>query len=113
MINRLEKVTKQATGGPIYNMKILLGNLTPSGIVPEVNKYYVFVYKAKTPNITYDRHPFVVVSSIHKWGFAGYNMHWEQWRKYSWNEVVSNLYEIRDEELNTVQSLDIAKYIRN
>lgn len=113
MYNRIEFIQDQFTRGPVSNMKLLLSTLTPSGIVPDRNKYYVFIYKAKTKNITYDRHPLVVVSEIYKWGFSGYNFHWNQFRKYSWNEVVSNLYEITDEEFNTVVNLNIAKFITN
>ena len=113
MTNRLEKVSQQATGGPVYNMKILLGNLTPSGIVPEVNKYYVFVYKAKTRGIVYDKYPFVTCSSIFKWGFIGFNYHWNEYRRYSWNEIVSNLYEINELELNTMEQFPIAKFVTN
>ena len=112
-MNRLEYIQDQFTKGPVSNMQLLLSSLTPSGIVPERDKYYVFVYKAKTPNITYDRHPFVVVGEVYKWGFSGFNFHWNQPRRYSWNEVVSNLYEISDEELNIVENLNIANFITN
>lgn len=88
-------------------MKILLSNLSPSVIIPEPDKYYVFVYKAKTPNIIYDAHPFVYVSNIFHWGFTGYNFHWKEARRYSWGEVRSNMYEIYDEELNIVDQIDL------
>ena len=112
-MNRLQFIQEEFTRGPVANMQLLLSSLTPSGIVPERDKYYVFVYKAKTKNITYDRHPLVAVSEIYKWGFSGYNFHWEQYRRYSWNEVVSNLYEIYDEELNIVKNINMAKFITN
>ena len=95
---------------PSYNMRTLLSKLSPSVIIPEVDKYYVFVYKAKTPNIRYDMHPFVVVTGIYQWGFSGLNFHWNDYRRYSWQEVVSNLYEINQEELNTMESVPIAKF---
>ena len=90
------------------NMQRLLNTLTPSTIVPELDKYYVFVYKAKTRGIMYDAHPFVVVTGVFPWGFSGYNFHWEQPRRYSWNEVVSNLYVVTDEELTSVSNYPIA-----
>ena len=98
---------------PEMNMRKLLDVLTPSEIIPEPDKYYVFVYKAKSPGTTYDQHPFIVCTNVFKWGFTGYNFHWEGVRQYSWAEVVSNLYEVSDDELNAVQALPIAKIKRS
>ena len=96
------------SSSPVKNMYSLMGVLD-STIVPEVDKYYVFVYKAKTPRIRYDQHPFVVVTGIYKWGFTGYNFHWESSRTYTWAEIQTNLYEVTDEDLNLVQQLPIAR----
>ena len=98
---------------PEMNMERLLKTLPTSEIVPEPDKYYVFVYKAKTPGVTYDQHPFIVCTNVYKWGFTGYNFHWEGVRQYSWAEVVSNLYEVSDDDLNAVQALPIAKIKRS
>ena len=89
---------------------MLLSVLTPSVIVPQPDKYYVFVYKAKTPNVRYDQHPFIVCTSVQPWGFTGYNFHWNQPRRYSWAEVKSNLYEVSDSELNDVEAIPFAKF---
>ena len=88
----------------------LLNIITPSVIVPQPDKYYVFVYKAKTPNIRYDQNPFIVCTSIFQWGFTGYNFHLEAPRRYTWGEVRSNLYELNDDELNSMQSYPIANF---
>ena len=107
---RLKGVVKGARqDDPDTNMTRLLSVLKPSVIIPEVDKYYVFVYKAKTPRIQYDQNPFIVCTGIYKWGFTGYNFHWEGHRRYSWNEVVTNLYEVSENELNIVERLPIAK----
>ena len=97
---------------PNYNMKRLLETLTTSEIVPEPDKYYVFIYKAKTPGVIYDQHPFIVCTNVYRWGFTGYNFHWEESRQYTWAEVISNLYEVTDDELTSVQQLPIAKIRR-
>ena len=89
-------------------MADLLDSLGTGELVPEVDKYYVFVYKAKTPGIRYDAHPFVYVTAIFNWGFTGYNFHWEESRFYTWAEIQSNLYEVTDEDLNRVQEAPIA-----
>ena len=106
--NRLTEILPGAENrSPQVNMKYLLSVLTPSVIIPDVDKYYVFVYKAKTKGITYDQHPLVVVTGVFRWGFTGWNMHLNQPRRYSWAEVVSNLYLIEDSELNAVERYPI------
>ena len=109
-MNRLESIVPQMKGKPVYNMSLLLAKLTPSTIVPRPDKYYVFVYRAKTPNIRYDTHPLIMCQNIYKWGFTGYNFHWGEPRQYTWNEVISNLYEIYEQEVQTAQQLPIAQF---
>jgi len=112
-MNRLTLVENQATGGPDYNMRLLLDYLDTSGLIPSSDKYYVFVYRAKSPGITYDQHPFVKVENIYKWGFTALNYHWGEMRRYSWREVISNIYEVYQEEFDIVQNLNIAKFVSN
>ena len=45
--------------------------------------------------------------------FIGFNFHWNEYRRYSWSEIVSNLYEIKAEELNSMEQYPIAKFVRN
>ncbi len=61
---RLAEVATQCTGGPVYNMRIVLDHLSDSEIVPDSNKYYVFVYKAKTPNLQYDQQPLILSGDV-------------------------------------------------
>lgn len=109
-MNRLTQISKQLGNDPTSNMALLLGKLSPSTIVPEADKYYVFVYTPKTSNIRYDQHPFVQVSSVGRWGFVGLNYHWDDFRKYTWAEVGSNLFEIYPDEIDIAQSLPIALF---
>ena len=97
---------------PRRNMEMLLQNLSPSEIVPEPNKYYTFVYKAKSRGITYDQNPLILCGSVFNWGFNGFNIHWNSVRQYSWNEVLSNVYTLTDEEFNFLQKVPLA-YFRN
>lgn len=108
-MNRIPKISRMADGQPEYNMKRLLQNLGPPEIVPTPDKYYVFIYKAKSPNIMYDQHPFIVCTGVYPWGFTGFNFHWEDYRRYSWREVISNIYEIHDDELNDMQDFPIKR----
>ena len=109
-MNRLEYIVPQMVGGPDYNMRLLLSTLTPITIVPRPDKYYVFIYKAKTPNIQYDQHPFISCLNVYPWGFTGFNFHWNEPRKYTWREVLSNLYRVEEDEVDTVKQLPIAKF---
>ena len=113
MINRIDRHLLKVSSNPTYNLKLLLGSLSPSTIIPEADKYYVFVYKAKTKGIVYDAHPFIVCTSVFKWGFTGYNFHWNAPRRYTWAEVISNLYEIYDHELNSMEKYPIFKRVSN
>ena len=111
---KLEAVVKGAAGrSPTKNMANLMDTLGTSTIVPDVDKFYVFVYKAKTPGITYDQHPLVLVTAIFQWGFTGFSAHWNDSRQYTWQEVISNLYEVEQDEIELVSQIPIAKIKRS
>ena len=95
---------------PTRNMGILLRSLTPSGIVPEANKYYTFIYRANTPGIQYDQNPLILCGDVYKWGFNGMNVHWGSVRQYSWSGMVSNIYELDQEEFGFLQDVPLAKF---
>jgi hypothetical protein len=87
------------------NMLNLLEVLPSSEIVPDPDKYYVFVYKAKSKGITYDSNPFVHVDQVFRWGFTGTNLHLGQPRRYTWGETASNLYEVDEADVQLVLQL--------
>ena len=103
LMDRMNRTT------PEEAMSLLMGNYVgPSIIVPEPDKYYVFVYVAKTPGIVYDQHPFIQCLNTYRWGFTGENFHMGS-RQYSWAEVRSNLLEIEDNEVELVQQMPLAR----
>ncbi|WVQ00045.1 hypothetical protein [Synechococcus phage MA10] len=107
-MDRVAKLLPLAAGkSPVSNMRDLLDILDGNTIIPDTDKYYVFVYKAKTKGIAYDQHPLVYVTGVFRWGFTGINEHMGA-RRYTWAEVITNLYEVPDEELNSVEKLPIA-----
>lgn len=114
-MDRIKELLKNGAKGksPDTNFADLIDILSPSVIIPDTDKYYVFAYKAKTPNIQYDQYPLVYVTAVFVWGFQGYNFHWEASRQYSWGEVITNLYEVTQEELNSVEVLPIAKLVQS
>ena len=90
-------------------MQEVLGALT-EGSTPEAGNIYVFVYRPKTPNIRYDEHPLVAVTSVYSWGFKGINFHWGQSRSYTFQEVASQLYQVTNEELQDLNTIPFAKF---
>ena len=90
-------------------MQEVLGVLSEGG-APETGNIYVFVYKPKTPNIRYDEHPLVAVTSVYSWGFKGINFHWGQSRQYNFSEVVGGLYRATNDELRALNTLPFAKF---
>jgi len=78
--------------------------------VPDVGKYYTFIYSAKTKGLRYDEFPLIATLSIEKWGFTGLNFHWGTVRNYTWFEVNSRLLEIKQNEIDYLRSLSYAKF---
>lgn len=111
-MNRVSSIAHRFKSGnsPEFNMSLLLQTIDTTTIVPRPDHYYVFVYIAKTKGIRYDQHPFIVCSTIHPWGFIGFNFHWNDYRRYTWNEVKTQLYELNNDELSTVEKIPIAKF---
>ena len=89
-------------------MDLLKDTVTP---VPDVGKYYTFVYNAKTPNVQYDQHPLIACTDIFGWGFRGINFHWQSSRNYTWNELAGQLYMVKSIELDDLLSIPYAKFI--
>ncbi len=107
-MNRVDPLLLGAVGrSPEKNMQLLLNKLK-GGIVPTPDKYYTFVYKAKTPNIQYDQHPCIVCLNVFSWGFTGNNIHMGP-RQYTWLEVISNVYELNEEEFKSMQDYPTAR----
>ena len=91
-------------------MEALNDTVTP---IPEVGKFYTFVYNAKTPDITYDQHPLIACTSLEGWGFKGLNFHWRQSRNYTWEELAGELYIVQWNELDDLLAIPYGKFILN
>ena len=110
--NRIRSVVNGLIGTeePDDIMIELMDNLnTTVTSSPSVGRYYVFVYSAKTPNIQYDSNPLVAVTDVFEWGFRGINLHMGQYRNYTYNELVGQLYEVNSYELSDVRELPFGK----
>lgn len=80
-------------------MLMVLDALQESGRVPQVGKYYTFVYNPKTFNIRYDQNPLVAVTEVYRWGFKALNFHWGEVRQYTYDEIAGSLYEVYADEI--------------
>jgi len=84
---------------------------TRSEFIPDVGKYYTFVYLAKTPDITYDQYPLIAVTAVERWGFKGLNYHWNEFKNYTWQEVVGKMHVIEANEIEYMRTLPYSKFI--
>ena len=91
-------------------MEVLNDTVTP---IPEVGKFYTFVYNAKTPDITYDQHPLIACTDLQSWGFKGLNFHWRQSRNYTWEELAGQLYIVQYNDLDDLLTIPYGKFILN
>lgn len=105
--NRVRAIVDAMTGvdNKADIMNAIQQTLSPSSkrsVIP--GGLYTFVYNAKTPGIIYDPFPLVGVVKVFDWGFVGVNLHWgdeevdENKRQYTWDQIISPVYEIQQEE---------------
>ena len=91
-------------------MYALNDTVTP---IPEEGNICTFKYYAKTPNISYDQHPLVAVTNLYNWGFSGINFHHRDYRQYTWQELGTQVYIVRPDELDELLSLQYGKFVLN
>ena len=108
--DELEKSVNDPEDLMLIIMEALNNTVTP---IPEVGKFYTFIYNAKTPNITYDQHPLIACTDLQSWGFKGLNFHWRQSRNYTWEELAGQLYIVRPNELDDLLAIPYGKFILN
>ena len=106
--NELEKSVNDPEDLMLIIMEALNNTVTP---IPEVGKFYTFIYNAKTPNITYDQHPLIACTDLQSWGFKGLNFHWRQSRNYTWEELAGQLYIVEYDELDDLLRFPYGKFI--
>jgi hypothetical protein len=110
-VNRVRGVAENLIGNedPDDLMLELLAVLQESGKIPSVGKFYIFVYRPKTPNIKYDQNPLVAVTDIFQWGFRGINFHWGKPRQYTLDEIPGSIYEVYKSELKDLEMIPFGK----
>ena len=108
--DELEKSINDPEDLMLIIMEALNNTVTP---IPEVGKFYTFIYNAKTPDITYDQHPLIACTDLQSWGFKGLNFHWRQSRNYTWEELAGQLYIVDYDELDDLLRFPYGKFILN
>lgn len=108
-----KRVDALGNDNPEDIMLIIIELFKDQVFIPEVGKFYTFIYNAKTPNIEYDQHPLIACTEIQKWGFRGLNFHWRKYRNYTWEEVAGKLHVVRYDELDELLSLQYGKFRLN
>jgi len=74
-----------------------------------VGALYTFIYQPKTPNILYDEHPLVEITEITRWGFRGFNYHWNKIRNYTFPEIVGPMHQLDPDELRYLRTIPYKK----
>lgn len=116
MINRIQNILDDLIGveNPDDLMLAImeaLGDTVDQVALP--GNFYTFIYLPKTPNIQYDEHPLVACTAVYNWGFDAINYHWEQSRRYTFDEVAGNLYELNQAEKETLRTIPYQKFRLN
>ena len=107
-LNRLEHVVSDiiAMPDPDDMMLAVTETLTETELIPDIGKYYTFIYAPKTPRIRYDQFPLIACVGLFRWGFRGMNYHWGgDFRNYTWNEVLGQLHIAYPMEMEDLRSI--------
>ena len=81
--------------------------------IPDVGKYYTFIYIPKTQGIDFDQFPLIACTDIQRWGFKGLNFHWGTVRNYTWLEVAGKLHTIENNEIDYLRSVRYARFMNS
>jgi hypothetical protein len=109
----LKRVSKSGSTDPEDIMMLIIEIFKDQVFIPEVGKFYTFIYNPKTPGIEYDQHPLIACTDVYKWGFRGINSHWRKYRNYTWEEVAGQLHVVKYNELDELMSLQYGKFRLN
>ncbi len=114
-VTLLKKRLARINNNPDAMMRVIQQVFSDTSPVPIPGKAYTFIYNAKTPGIEYDQHPLIITDSvIGNWGFRGFNVHWDDYRNYTWNEVGSLFHIVKaGEEFDFLSDVPYMKKLQN
>ena len=111
--NRVENLVDDiiAAGEPDDMFLMLMSILETTELLPQVGRYYTFIYRPKTPELRYDQFPLIACVGVYQWGFKGINYHWGDYKNYTWDEVGNNdLHLVYPMELNDMRSIPYQQF---
>ena len=108
-----QEIDRKDIKDPEDIMLLIMELFTEKTWIPEVGKFYTFVYNPKTPDIEYDQHPLIACTEVQRWGFKAINFHWRQSRNYTWEELAGQLHVVKYEELDELLALQYGKFLLN
>jgi hypothetical protein len=108
-----QEIDRKNIKDPEDIMLLIMELFTEKTWIPEVGKFYTFVYNPKTPDIEYDQHPLIACTEVQRWGFKAINFHWRQSRNYTWEELAGQLHVVKYEELDELLALQYGKFLLN
>ena len=111
--NRVENLVDDiiAEGQPDDMFLMLMSILETTELLPQVGRYYTFIYRPKTPELKYDQFPLIACVGVYQWGFKGINYHWGDYKNYTWDEVGNNdLHLVYPMELNDMRSIPYQQF---
>ena len=113
--SRVLQLKKRITGltDPESIMMEIMDVFNESEFIPDVGKYYTFIYIPKTQEIKFDQFPLIACIEIQKWGFKGLNFHWGEVRNYTWLEVAGKLHIVRNNEIDYLRSVRYARFMKS
>jgi hypothetical protein len=109
-VNELKRKVKGLVASDDIMFEIL-SVFRETEIIPDVGKYYTFIYTAKTNDIKFDQFPLIACVDVQRWGFKGLNFHWGSVKNYTWQEVEGFLHVIENNEIDYLRSLNYANFI--
>jgi hypothetical protein len=109
-VNELKRKVKGLVASDDIMFEIL-SVFRETEIIPDVGKYYTFIYTAKTNDIKFDQFPLIACVDVQRWGFKGLNFHWGSVKNYTWQEVEGFLHVIENNEIDYLRSLNYANLI--
>lgn len=119
LTNRLKNFKESLLGteSPEELMNEILSRLSNSErSYPTPGRYYTYIYYAKTPKILYDQHPLIMAGDMLPKGFRGFNYHLGKIRQYNTvdgDRLISGLYELSQQEFETLKSIPYRKLVQN
>ena len=98
---------------PDDKMAEVLERLSQVEVVPDVGRYYTFIYRPKTPRIRYDEYPLIACTDVNRWGFKRSKLSLGFVEKLHMGRGTSNLHVVYPRELEDLRSINYQKFDLN